>query len=733
LHTVSGMRPFDLTHFSLLALLVMGIAFSGRAFAVFDPLHPTDLYARLGIERGASIDEVKRAYRELSKKYHPDKSPGTEKEMKMISEAYEVLSEKTKKNIYDQVGSQDTPREASSLKKVIEALHNPEKFFGSIDDVKENNILDALWIGRTYFREDPSFHKALARLFMKGEEFWSGLAIALGHRDIPGYAYGAGDEGYFYRDYRNRLEPVRDEVRKEVNQTFLELLPHGKEVIDAIVGGDMRIRAIIPRELPPGAMLEDDFSQYDKIWLTRIQQEALLKLARKNKRVADYLVEKLPRLSPDSRFVSEVLSVFRELTSGNRSSSQAVGAIELADANLVKQVASDSYLRYRLQDAVARGEALDRKDFPVTHPSAKELLSKVDSYRENPSNFLISDQSLQRLLEEHNIARIAVHEFPELIYRARRDLDNFPRTLVQRLMTEQKAGKADPMLELIVLEQLRSPQIFSSLAQEELDFVKRRVGEILNDLNFAWRGARHAGAFELWRGVRNDLARFGQALDLAEKHALQTPLILHGLGEAAYLEAMDSKKPGFSAMSEDHGMYQMLYSLKEQLERTATAAMNSLSSESMAPQIEELLRKYGRPWNDYYKTLLTKGSSDKKNVEAVLHALDYSDFWFNEEAKLKYPYVNNEEKAERLKQSIRFLEEHSAETRDPELKIKIKKTLAALKKNPRAAREIKKHELESSVRETSRNVSVFRPLFDCARTLGLMGKKSNETELEKTR
>ena len=65
-----------------------------------------DPYRILGLKPGASEEEVKRAYRQLAKKYHPDvnKEPGAEEKFKEINEAYEVLSDPQKKATYDQFG-----------------------------------------------------------------------------------------------------------------------------------------------------------------------------------------------------------------------------------------------------------------------------------------------------------------------------------------------------------------------------------------------------------------------------------------------------------------------------------------------------------------------------------------------------------------------------------------------------------------------------------------------------
>jgi curved DNA-binding protein len=66
-----------------------------------------DYYKILGLERGASQDEIKKAYRKLAMKYHPDRNPGNkqaEEKFKEINEANEVLGDKEKRARYDQLG-----------------------------------------------------------------------------------------------------------------------------------------------------------------------------------------------------------------------------------------------------------------------------------------------------------------------------------------------------------------------------------------------------------------------------------------------------------------------------------------------------------------------------------------------------------------------------------------------------------------------------------------------------
>lgn len=67
-----------------------------------------DYYKTLGVDRKASTDEIRTAYRKLAMKYHPDKNPGdkkAEEKFKEINEAYQVLSDEQKRAHYDRLGS----------------------------------------------------------------------------------------------------------------------------------------------------------------------------------------------------------------------------------------------------------------------------------------------------------------------------------------------------------------------------------------------------------------------------------------------------------------------------------------------------------------------------------------------------------------------------------------------------------------------------------------------------
>lgn len=90
---------------------ILNCSFIRLAFAYFCfkvSVDMSDYYSILGIDKGASEAEVKKAYRKKAQEFHPDKNPGdkgAEAKFKEVQEAYEVLSDSQKRSRYDQFGT----------------------------------------------------------------------------------------------------------------------------------------------------------------------------------------------------------------------------------------------------------------------------------------------------------------------------------------------------------------------------------------------------------------------------------------------------------------------------------------------------------------------------------------------------------------------------------------------------------------------------------------------------
>jgi curved DNA-binding protein len=111
----------------------------------------TDYYQILGVNRDASADEIKKAYRKLAMKHHPDKAKGdkqqAEEKFKQISEAYAVLSNPEKKKEYDEFGSQAF-RQKFSQEDIFRGFDFSDIFDVGISDSIFSRLFGGLGGGR---------------------------------------------------------------------------------------------------------------------------------------------------------------------------------------------------------------------------------------------------------------------------------------------------------------------------------------------------------------------------------------------------------------------------------------------------------------------------------------------------------------------------------------------------------------------------------------------------------
>ena len=105
-----------------------------------------DYYEILGVQRNATEDEIKSAYRKLAMKYHPDKNQGdkeAEEKFKEVAEAYDVLSDKNKRAMYDQFGHEGLRGAAASG-----GYHDPFDIFREVFGGGFGSIFDDFFGGR---------------------------------------------------------------------------------------------------------------------------------------------------------------------------------------------------------------------------------------------------------------------------------------------------------------------------------------------------------------------------------------------------------------------------------------------------------------------------------------------------------------------------------------------------------------------------------------------------------
>lgn len=141
-----------------------------------------DYYATLGIKRDASQDEVKRAYRKLARKYHPDinKAPDAEQRFKEIGEAYEVLRDVEKRAAYDKIGSNwQAGEEFRPPPDWDKGFEFQSRRYTQTDASQFSDFFESLFGKKSPFEfaesfrgEQPSFHR-------KGEDLHAKIIISL--------------------------------------------------------------------------------------------------------------------------------------------------------------------------------------------------------------------------------------------------------------------------------------------------------------------------------------------------------------------------------------------------------------------------------------------------------------------------------------------------------------------------------------------------------------------------
>jgi curved DNA-binding protein len=165
-----------------------------------------DYYKVIGVSRGASADEIKRAYRKLARKYHPDvsKERNAEEKFKEVQEAYEVLHDPKKRAAYDQLGSNWRAGEQFRPPPDWGRGQRFEFSFGGEDQAGFSDFFSTLFGGREPFGRtagprfergedrharieidlEDAFHGGLRTLRLQQPEMRSGGELAVREREV---------------------------------------------------------------------------------------------------------------------------------------------------------------------------------------------------------------------------------------------------------------------------------------------------------------------------------------------------------------------------------------------------------------------------------------------------------------------------------------------------------------------------------------------------------------------
>lgn len=209
-----------------------------------------DLYQLLGVERSASQEEIKKQYRALTRKFHPDKNPGdkaSEERFKDVSQAYEVLGDEGKRALYDEFGEMSLTQgfDAERARAYQRARTQGYGGGGGYQPYGFSDFGDA---------RETSFDDLLSRLFGGGRIDGSGEMFGRGGRAGPQSRRGSDIHGEIQVSLLDSLlgvtVPLRIEDRGGNSRTLDVRVPEG--VTD---GAKLRLREQGGAGNPPGDII----------------------------------------------------------------------------------------------------------------------------------------------------------------------------------------------------------------------------------------------------------------------------------------------------------------------------------------------------------------------------------------------------------------------------------------------------------------------------------------------
>src|SRR5437764_652797 len=194
-----------------------------------------DYYQVLGVNKNATDEEIKKAYRKLARKYHPDLNPNDKeanKKFQQINEANEVLSDPEKRKKYDQYGkdwkhAEEFEKAKQSRQQWADASAGQEAFSGSFDEEGFSDFFQSMFGGGRRSRASQTK--------FRGEDYNAELHLAL--KDA-------------YKTHQQILKVNDKNIRITIpagveNGQIIKLIGHGGPGINGGPNGDLYITFVI--------------------------------------------------------------------------------------------------------------------------------------------------------------------------------------------------------------------------------------------------------------------------------------------------------------------------------------------------------------------------------------------------------------------------------------------------------------------------------------------------------
>lgn len=203
-----------------------------------------DYYQVLGIDKTSSDEEIKRSYRKLAMKYHPDRNEGstvTEEQFKEVKEAYEHLSDPDKRRQYDQYGHEDPFMHAQQPR------YNTNTWGSNISEQDFQDIFSSIFGGAGSYRANANKQTYLVTITLA--QAYSGTTVKVDNTTNLGIPKGVRNDTRLYLDnriFKIHVQPdikfkrTNDDLLVDISITAIEAMLGVSAILDHLDGSKLQ-------------------------------------------------------------------------------------------------------------------------------------------------------------------------------------------------------------------------------------------------------------------------------------------------------------------------------------------------------------------------------------------------------------------------------------------------------------------------------------------------------------